>query len=261
MTILIGTDPEAFVVREDGTVDMAIGKIGGTKHEPLPVRDGAVQEDNVLAEFNTTPAATADAFVTIIDTVVTQLTDRLKQHGLSLLFKPSHRFDKDDLWFAGPQAMEFGCEPDNDCWSGRINHKKIVDDGLRTAGGHVHIGYDNPTEDMSYDVACMCEYLLGVPSVILDTDTERRSMYGASGACRIKPYGVEYRVLSNFWLTSDNLKRWVFAQSTQAVEQVSMLKQWQQTFSREEIAACINGGDVDLARRIVHELNITMPEA
>ena len=51
MTILIGTDPEAFVVRADGTVDISVGKIGGSKEEPRPVDGGAVQEDNVLAKY------------------------------------------------------------------------------------------------------------------------------------------------------------------------------------------------------------------
>ncbi len=36
-----------------------------------------------------------------------------------------------------------------------------------------------------------------------DKDTERRGMYGKAGAFRPKPYGVEYRTLSNAWLSND----------------------------------------------------------
>src|SRR3546814_7881426 len=35
-------------------------------------------------------------------------------------------------------------------------------------------------------------------------------MYGAAGAFRTKPYGVEYRVLSNAWLKDSNLMSWVY---------------------------------------------------
>src|SRR3546814_9474953 len=35
-------------------------------------------------------------------------------------------------------------------------------------------------------------------------------MYGAAGAFRTKPYGVEYRVLSNAWLKDSKLMSWVY---------------------------------------------------
>jgi hypothetical protein len=41
----------------------------------------------------------------------------------------------------------------------------------------------------------------------------RRELYGKAGAFRPKPYGVEYRVLSNRWLNSEALIRWVYNQS------------------------------------------------
>ena len=57
----IGTDPELFLRDErTGAVASVVGLIGGTKEEPLPMegmREGfALQEDNVMLEFNIPPA-------------------------------------------------------------------------------------------------------------------------------------------------------------------------------------------------------------
>jgi hypothetical protein len=59
---------------------------------------------------------------------------------------------------------------------------------------------------------------LGLPSLLWDGDTARRKMYGAAGAFRPKPYGVEYRVLSNAWLLSEERMRFVYNQTVSAVD-------------------------------------------
>ena len=56
--ITIGADPELFL-RDGDAITSAIGLIGGDKYEPRLVTLGAVQEDNVLAEFNIDPAISA----------------------------------------------------------------------------------------------------------------------------------------------------------------------------------------------------------
>jgi hypothetical protein len=261
MPVTIGTDPEAFVVESDGTVGIAIGKVGGSKEQPLLVEGGAVQEDNVLAEFNTEPATTPDAFVGAIAKVVQQLEQRIKPFGLSLLFKPSHEYDEFDLEIAGPQAMQFGCDPDYNAWTYGKNPAPSAEGGLRTAGGHVHIGYDLPTDTSSLRIIRACDILMGIPSVVLDTDNRRRSLYGGAGAHRIKEYGVEYRVLSNFWLQSDALKRWVHEQATAAVTWGPHVDRLiERAGGAEHIQRIINTGDVEDALEVIHRLTIAMPE-
>ena len=44
----------------------------------------------------------------------------------------------------------------------------------------------------------------------MDSCTKRREMYGQAGAYRPKSYGLEYRVLSNFWLQSDDYIKWAY---------------------------------------------------
>jgi hypothetical protein len=43
-------------------------------------------------------------------------------------------------------------------------------------------------------------------------------MYGRAGAFRPKPYGVEYRVLSNVWLRESSMVKWIWNQTFYAVE-------------------------------------------
>src|SRR5690606_27611941 len=88
---------------------------------------------------------------------------------------------------------------------------------LRTAGGHIHVGYDNPDNAMSADIVLAMDVMLGVPSVLIDGDTRRRQMYGKAGCFRFKEYGLEYRTLSNFWIMSEERIRWAFRQTQQAV--------------------------------------------
>ncbi len=69
------------------------------------------------------------------------------------------------------------------------------------------------------------DIFLGVPSIFLDGDKERRKLYGGAGAHRVKPYGVEYRTLSNFWLWEDWTKLWVFQQTERAINFVKSGKE------------------------------------
>lgn len=59
---------------------------------------------------------------------------------------------------------------------------------------------------------------LGVPSLQLDKGELRRKLYGKAGSYRPKPYGAEYRTLSNFWIFKDELINWVYEQTQRAVD-------------------------------------------
>lgn len=211
----IGADPEIFLTI-NGVIESVVGKLGGTKNHPLPVECGALQEDNMLAEFNIDPASDVAAFRNNINTVLGALVT--KGDGYGYCVKASHHFDKEVILDGGDQALEFGCDPDWNCWTGEENPKPNPFTTLRTAGGHIHVGYDNPSEEQSVRIVQLCDYLLGLPSVLLDPDNTRRELYGKAGAFRIKPYGVEYRTLSNFWLGSEELQTWAYKQAVLACE-------------------------------------------
>lgn len=62
------------------------------------------------------------------------------------------------------------------------------------------------------------DYYLGVPSLLWDNDPRRRLLYGKAGAFRPKPYGLEYRTLSNRWLTNVPLQQWVYSSALTALQ-------------------------------------------
>lgn len=203
-----GCDPELFVANSDGEFVSAEGLIPGTKNEPHPVDGGAVQVDGMAAEFNIDPARTFEEF----DNNITKVLETLKKmlpEGYSLHALPSVDFSE-EVWEKTPyMAKVLGCSPDFNAWTGEVNPppENREQPRLRTAAGHLHIGW---TEDMSLsniqhimncrDLVKQLDWYLGAWSVLVDKDTSRRSLYGKAGACRYKPYGVEYRVLSNFWV-------------------------------------------------------------
>jgi len=253
--ILIGSDPEVMIVRvSDGVIVPVVGMIGGTKEEPRKVFHGAVQEDNVNAEFNIDPASSRTEFTTNMKAVMEQL-ERLLPQGHALKVQSSHNFDRETLMAHGNQVMEFGCSPDYNALTRESNESPNPYTTLRTAGAHVHIGWDDAHCDHTkFDVALMCDALLGLWSVGEDRDVLRRSMYGRAGASRLKDYGVEYRTLSNFWLKSDDLMRQVYDRSVLAAQNVEQMQRIHSVVDGKTIQAIINASDRDNASRYLRRI-------
>lgn len=214
--VLVGADPELFWQNERGFMSV-IGKIGGTKDKNLPIdsEGNGVLEDNVAAEFNIPPCDNVDDFVRHINKNLDYLTEKARGFNATLSTAASASFPEEEM--ADPRAWVFGCEPDFNAWTDSINPKPTSEDMLlRSCGGHVHIGHGKGVA--VNNVIRAMDLYLGVPSTKLDTDSRRRELYGKAGAHRRKPYGSEYRTLSNFWIFSDELKAWVFERTQRAVE-------------------------------------------
>lgn len=252
MTIRVGADPELFLVDVSGKFISSIGLIGGSKQNPRKIReDGcAVQEDNVAVEFNIPPSHEVDHFIESINFNLEYLTRLVREKGLSLSVVASAEFSLDQL--SHPKAMEFGCDPDWNAWTMQINPRpRTKNKQLRSSGGHVHVETDDPP----FLMARCLDLFLGVPSVNLDPDINRRQLYGKAGACRPKEYGVEYRTLSNFWLQSDELKSWVFHQVQRADEFLrTRIKEVNYLESEKiRIQQCINTSNKELAKEIIEQ--------
>lgn len=222
---LVGADPELFVLDTTGRPVSAAGLIPGTKAVPHRVKDGAVQVDGMAAEFNIDPCSSFEEFDGRITSVMKQLKAFLPK-GYKLAARPAVVFDE-GVWALAPDdAKELGCSPDFNAWTGDVNPPPacISNPRLRTASGHLHIGW---TEDADFstmqhmlncqDLVKQLDWYLGAWSLQVDSDPTRRLLYGKAGACRYKSYGVEYRVLSNFWLTTKQRRLAVWNRLHQAI--------------------------------------------
>lgn len=221
--LTFGADPELFVINGDGDFVSAEGLIPGTKEKPYKVDCGAVQVDGMAAEFNIDPVTNYSDFKHNIKTVQSQLAKMLpKDH--SLVCVPTATF-KPEIWNNTPDhAKMLGCSPDYNAWKGRPNPAPKDVPYTRHAGGHLHFGWTEGAKinDAEYVQACIdlvkqLDWYLGAWSLAKDGDKLRREMYGKAGSLRFKPYGVEYRTLSNFWLKSDTMMMHVWNRMQRAI--------------------------------------------
>lgn len=253
----VGCDPEVFLVNEAGEFVSSIDRIGGSKEFPRPIDDEgcAVQEDNVAVEYNIPAVKDVESFIHYNRKVLAYLSEQVAQDGLKLSIVASANFSKQEL--ADPRALQFGCEPDFNAWEGgKMNprpHSK--DKSLRSAGGHIHIGNIDGL-DKCLVIQAM-DLFIGVGMMKYDKDTRRRNLYGKAGACRFKPYGVEYRTPSNAWLQSDETIRYVWRQQERAIEFVrqegaaDVLSKWGET-----IQHCINTSDMEAYELLQKEFDL-----
>lgn len=225
--LTFGADPELFVINREGEFVSAAGLIPGDKWEPHKVEGGAVQVDGMAAEFNIDPVTTFADWKKNIKGVRKQLEEMLPK-GYRLVATPTAQFSEQEWRKAPDEAKMLGCSPDFDAWIKTVNPVPNSVDGVRHAGGHIHFGWTNgaDTSDELYVQSCVdlvrqLDWYLAAWSVLQDPDTQRRSSYGKAGAMRFKPYGVEYRTLSNFWLQSDELLLQVWNRMQTAIHDMS----------------------------------------
>ena len=263
----IGTDPEYFLMNGEGYVSSQKAKIPGTKHEPVKLKSGGtVQRDNVAVEFATVPARDGGEFVQRIkDCIVDTLA--MIPEGHNLVVEPSAVFNPDQL--DDPEAQEFGCDPDFNAYTVSQNEKPWCgDSGFRSCGAHIHIGcFDDKgkvIEGLEFllefkgklDAVKAMDLFAGVVSTKLDSSeaaVKRRELYGKAGCHRPTEYGVEYRVLSNYWMKSPQLVMLMDALTRDAMAMVrdDKLAAILEEIGEDDLQNTINNGDVQAAEKII----------
>lgn len=228
--ITIGADPEVFVRNvKTGEFVSAHTLMPGTKTAPHKVNLGAIQVDGVAAEFNIDPAENQSAFTTNISNVMNQLQSYIGK-DYELVSDPAVTFPEAYFKSLPDHVRELGCNPDFNAWTGQVNEKPDGDvTTMRTGAGHIHIGgwYNgDPTDSTHFEdcriIARNLDYYLGLYSLQWDQDKNRRKLYGRAGSFRPKPYGMEYRPLSNVWLKSQKLQTWVYTAAYHGIHNLIM---------------------------------------
>ena len=238
----LGADPAT------GKPISVIGYINADKWHPHQIPDMApgftLQEDNVSLEYGIPPAATVEEFTRSINLVMQRslaYVPNLSFSKMSCLIFPKDQMEH-------PMAHVFGCEPDLNAWTGKENMKpRPPHKYMRSAGGHVHV---ETQKDPSSVIKAM-DLFLGVPSVLMDEGEDRKKLYGSAGAHRVKPYGVEYRTLSNFWIFDDRLIKWVWDNTERALASDIDLSS-----CAKDIIKAINKNDKVLAKQLVDHFEL-----
>ena len=224
MEFTVGADPELFI-KKDGEVVSAHGLIEGDKKNPQPVENGAVQVDGMALEFNIDPSHSFKEFNTNLTSVLDQMMAMVPEY--EVFEGCSNHFDENYMGTQPKEALILGCEPDYNAYTGAENVPPNANQGLRTAGGHIHIGgffSENPLEEVHFETCRQLTKLMdqevGIYSILWDRDDERRRLYGKAGAFRPKTYGMEYRTLSNSWLFTEERRRFVYRGVNRALKKM-----------------------------------------
>lgn len=259
--VTIGADPELFIINsETGKVVSSIGLIPGVKGDPYVSEDMpkgfGLETDNILAEFNIPPVKDCANFIANVLYMQDYIRKFVKNIDPKLDIKcsASEIVDKDQL--QTPESQEFGCSPDYNAYTELENPKpNVPKNGVRSAGAHIHWGYDNCNVDDSIKLVKLCDLFIGVPSVLLDPDTRRRKIYGKAGSFRLTSYGCEYRSLSSYMFSTPELLTFVWKGIERVIEEFN--KPTIRVSRYEELVIeCINRSNVELAKKLCDTLKI-----
>lgn len=233
--ITLGADPEIPVGVVDGSGSLglykpACGLFGGTKGAPISQGDvGGWLEDGVMLELNPNPASNPEVLADNIKDLLNKASKHVKKVNpkLTLVAGSAAAHYREDELNAHPEAKVFGCAVDYDAYSPGLARSGIMErameefgDGIRFAGGHIHIGIDPWPEELPKFVAIkFLDLLLHMPFVRRNGySRDRYQYYGKMGIFRETSYGVEYRTPDPNWIITEDSSRSSFNISTQYLQ-------------------------------------------
>lgn len=243
--IKIGSDFELPLIDTDNHPVSVEGRLGGTKHDPIDIGEGCQkQEDNVMAEFNIPATSNFEEFKQSIEYCINLGNKELSP--LRLAKKSSYHYSANEV--ATEQGATFGCEPSFCAYEWDIRDNEAEPTTLRSAGFHLH--FDCPEEEIQDRVIKLDKHL-GILSLLLDPDKERRNLYGKAGDFRITDYGFEYRVLGSGMLRYLDV---VWEQAIKAMTDASVLSK----DDIKEIKRVMDEQDVITAKTLFPNFNIAI---
>lgn len=250
-----GSDPE-FFLRDKETLAAvsSLGIIPGEKQAPYLLTDlgegYSLQKDNVLLEFCVPPTNNIEDLWDSINKAKNYVQDNMLPDNLEIIAASGMEFSPDQL--DNDYARTFGCSPSYNAWTLRVNFTESNKTNYRSAGFHLHFGYDDNDPLVSAELVKFMDLFLGIPSVLFDDDAIRRKQYGQAGEFRITDFGFEYRSLGGYVMTNKDY----FKAAVQGVNRAIDLYNEGKTFTDEEsleIQLAINTNNIGLAEKYVEE--------
>jgi len=262
----IGSDPEIFVTDERGEMIPAFLFLGGKDAKNVTstlqqygTRGGAGSKpqymywDGFQAEFTTLAAGCNEAHT---DSVAAGLRGvynaaRARFPGAKLAVKSVFDIPYEMLMAAADEHVAFGCMPSLNAYGIKTQLPPGREVPFRSAGGHLHFGVGQTSEEKAVPIIKALDTILGVACVSLFAkfdSRKRRIFYGLPGEYRLPPHGIEYRPLSNGWLAHPFIMNLVVdvARKCVVLGQKGWLDVWQAT--EEETIKTIVNSDVEAAR-------------
>lgn len=265
-----GSDPEMFI-SNSGDMKSAISLLPKKENAEEDENGNSFYYDNVLAEMAIKPADSLDEGLTNTRNALISLASLINPN--KFIIKASENFPSREL--NCPEARIAGCNPEWDVYSLQVNEppKNLIasvdgylqfKNSFRSAGGHIHLGSErllNPIE--MFHVIKMMDLFIAIPSIFLDKDPsskDRRKVYGKAGSHRMPEYGLEYRVLGNFWLSSPELFSLIYNLTDftlDFVEQEEVYRFWsvdESVLDSEDPSQAFNcfGYDVELLKKCIN---------
>jgi hypothetical protein len=264
VTLMYGCDPEGFFKRD--------GKIIGAERV-LPeeglgvVGHPVVNLDGVQYELNPFPGISVHQLGNNLNYCFTKLKQQMLDYPyVQFCWDTLVEVERGELEALSPKARELNCEPSKNIYG----EKPITVNGTsyrkRSAGGHMHFGlhdtaiYDGISNDERGRLIPLFDVFVGNSGVLLDRapgQAERRENYGRAGEYRPKPYGVEYRTPSNFWLRNYSIMDFMYGMANIAVSVLdSTIKGIEdlegeliETVDINKVIEAIDNNDYELARK------------
>lgn len=244
----LGADPEIFVKDKDGNVMPAWTFL------PAKRINGRYFWDGWQAEFRTQSTGTCLAY--FVDHIRHDLTT-LNVYILNNL-PPGARLVMDsvvpvDTKGVSAEHVALGCAPSFNAYGepplAGLNPRQIP---FRFAGGHIHFGLSKScfVENWVEPVVKGMDRIVGLSAVCLARNMDnpiRRKFYGRAGEYRLPTHGLEYRVLSNFWLCAPEITHITFELARMGVTLGVTNQNWLFAGSDADVQTAINETDPDAA--------------
>lgn len=251
-----GTDPEFFALDAEGQL------IPAWEFLPSKASRAGAFWDGFQGEFTTMAGGCLDGLTGHIRTRLFEIQRRLdeKYKGARMSTRNVVEIPSKVLKELPKKYVEFGCSPSINVYDDPGN--TMVDPTeltYRFAGGHIHLGlpWTCRYPAIINSITESLDGLVGLAAVGMAAAYDhpiRRKHYGRAGEIRVPKHGIEYRVLSNFWLNHPSITYLAFEMAraagmlghTGVYRRVTKIKQ-------DRVRDIINNCDVKAARKAVQE--------
>jgi hypothetical protein len=282
LNFTFGTDPEVFLVDNDGVVvpadnalppqdEALVSKACAGAPQLTP---NAAYRDGMQAEMQINPSPCRAWVIDNITHAGRELVKAARAKGLRVLCAPSVPITVESLRRAiDPNSVLFGCSPELFARFDGLPHQIDIDASVhltRYAGCHLHIGVPDPARHATWTgynpmeaferirdplgrirAVKMMDLVVGNTLILLEREPDRvrREVYGKAGTYRETPYGYEYRTPSNLIVMHPSLMNLALGLARVANSIVGLQLEDHFKVPEDDVIAAIDGGDKALAYR------------